>query len=522
MRTIPHGVRIGLLMVLATILLCTLKARTDLLFADGLRYIKQAEQLSSGDWRQGLFGAVDHPVYPLAIAAVHALRGGDGPFSWQAAGQIASIIAGVLLVIPLYLVALERFGAGAAFLSVLLFYTTPLTGHILADVLSEGTFLLFWTWSLWAILRFLRAGHSGWLPLAIGMSALAYLTRPEGILLPVTLAITLLLLPLSRSTRLNWPRWWAAVAVVVIGPALVVGPYIALEGGIGTKPAIARLVGLAPRSPNDAVERSRPIAPNESELRTHLRSGKQVLAALRDITSPMLLPLGVLGLLLATIRKRNPARTVIFHTLLVSFTLLALLRLHVTGGYCSPRHTIVLGAILVASAAYFVLEALQMIRIPGRWLHLAEGRYTPGPAVLVLLLALFAAWSAPQIAAPLNREMAGYRQAAEWLEAHTEADVPVADATGWSLFYGRRHGYTFATLHEAAGDPAVRWVVAREAHLRGPWWYCKLMRAMVGLREPVAAFPAEPTADQARVYIFDRFQPEVPVVSWRNSNRATH
>jgi hypothetical protein len=507
-------------MVLAAFLLCGLKARTDLLFADGLRYIKQAEQLHDGEWRQGLLGAVDHPIYPLAIAGVHAIRGGEGPFAWQAAGQIASIVAGVLLVIPLYLVALELFGAGAAFLAVVLFYAAPLTGHILADVLSEGTFLFFWTWSLWAVLRFLRAGHSGWLPPAIILSTLAYFTRPEGILLPAALAITLLLLPLSRSTHLNWPRWWAAVAVVIIGPALLVGPYIALEGGIGTKPAIARLIGLAPRSPNDAVERSRPIVADESELMTHLRSGKQVLGAVREIASPVLFPLGVLGLIHATRKKAMGGRSAILVWLIFASTLAALLRLHVTGGYCSPRHAIVLGALLTAAAAYFVLDMFEYVRIPGRWLHLAEGRYTPGPAVLLLLVGLFVAWSAPQIATPLNSEMVGYRQAAQWLEAHTQADTTVADATGWALFYGQRTGYTFATLHEAIADPSLRWVVAREAHLRGPWWYCKLMRAMVGLREPVATFPPNPSEDQARVFIFDRTQPEVAAVSWRNQNRT--
>jgi hypothetical protein len=424
----------------------------------------------------------------------------------------------VLLVIPLYLVALELFGAGAAFLAVALFYAAPRTGHILTDVLSEGTFLLFWTWSLWAVLRFLRAGHFGWLPPAVILSALAYLTRPEGILLPAILALTLLLLPLSRSTRLNWPRWWAAVAVVIIGPALLVGPFVAFEGGLGTKPAVARLLGLAPPSPNDAVERSRPIDARESEFKTHLRSGKEVLAAVRDIASPVLLPLGVLGLVRALIERRIGGRSAILLTLIVGSTLAALLRLHVTGGYCSPRHAIVLGALLTAAAAYLVVDVLHTVRIPGRWLGLAEGRYTPGPAVILALFAAYVVWSAPRIAQPLNNEMVGYRQAAQWLEGHAPDETPVADATGWSLFYSQRQGYTFATLHQAAGDPSVRWVVAREAHLRGPWWYCKLMRAMVGAREPVASFPPNPTAGQARVYIFDRTQPEVAVVSWRNRN----
>src|SRR5207249_9770236 len=118
----------------------------------------------------------------------------------------------------------------------------PLTGHVLADVLSEGTFLLFWTWGLWAAVRFLKQGTFGWLPPTIGFGVLAYLSRPEGLLLPAALVATLAMMPLLRSTRLNWPRWWAAVGVLVIGPALLVGPYVAAKGGLGTKPAVARLL----------------------------------------------------------------------------------------------------------------------------------------------------------------------------------------------------------------------------------------------------------------------------------------
>jgi hypothetical protein len=62
-------------------------------------------------------------------------------------------------------------------------------------------------------------------------------------------------------------------------------------------------------------------------------------------------------------------------------------------------------------------------------------------------------------------------------------------------------------LHEAAGNPAVRWVVAREAHLRGPWYYCEYLRNLVGSHKPVAVFPEKPGPHEAQIYIFDRLQP---------------
>ena len=89
-----------------------------------------------------------------------ALLGGSQPEDWQTAAQVAATVAGVLLIIPLYLFALELHGPAAAWLACVLSFLVPLTGHVLADVLSEGMFLFFWTLGCWAALRFLRQGRT--------------------------------------------------------------------------------------------------------------------------------------------------------------------------------------------------------------------------------------------------------------------------------------------------------------------------------------------------------------------------
>lgn len=514
MTKTQHGVRVALLMAMAAALLAVIAARTDILFADGLRYVAQAQRIDQGAWREGLLKAVDQPVYPLAIALAHGARGDDSPTSWQVAAQAASVCAGVLLVVPLYLIALELFGASAAWLAVFLFYMAPLTGHILADVLSEGTFLLFWSWSLWGALRFLRQGTFAWLPLVIGCSGLAYLTRPEGVLLPAALVLTLLFVPLLRSARMNWPRWWAAIGVLLIGPALVLGPFVLGKGGLASKPAVARLLGTAPRSAADAVERAAPLDPAQSEAVTHLRAAKAVFEAVRDLTTPWLLPLAAAGFVLAFRPIHARARVVLFLALLVGATNFALLRLYVTGGYCTSRHAIVLGALYCAAAAYGLERVLGAVSISGRRWGLGDGRFTVGPAVWGIVLFAFVLGSAPSIAQRLNRPMVGYRDAGAWLAQHVPADDRVADATGWSLFYGQRRGYTFATLHDAAQDRSLRWVVVREAHLGGPWWYCRLMQQMVGAREPIAVFPSVPESGQSKVLVFDLTSPATAQVAW--------
>lgn len=513
MSTTAHGPRLAILTLAVAALLASLAARTDVLFADGLRYIAQAQRWRGGSWAEGL-RAVDHPVYPLAIAAAHALHGGDAPTDWQASAQAASIAAGVLLVIPLYLLGLELFGARAAWLTVVLFYLAPPTGHVLADVLSEGTFLVVWLWGLWATLRFLREGAFGWLLLVVPCSGLAYLTRPEGLLLPAALALTLLLIPMLRGAHLHWPRWWAAVALMVIGPALLAGPFVLARGGLATKPAVARLLGTAPRSPSDAVERARPLEPGLPEWKLHARAAKAVGESLAEAITPALVPFAGIGLVGLLRGWRERPRVVLLLGILLAASLAALVRLHVTGGYCTPRHTFVVATLLAACAARGLEFVLGLTWLPARWVGAGRAHLTAGPLVWALVLAGLAAVNATAIAAPLNRTMAGYREAAQWLAGHAEPAAPVADATGWTQFYAERPGYTFATLHEAAADPSLRWVVAREAHLSGPWWYCEVFRRVVGRREPVAAFPAHPEPGQSRVLVFDRTDAEVAVVSW--------
>ena len=257
-------------MACAAVLLITMMARTDVMFADGLRYIDQAQRISRGEVSDGLFRSIDHPGYPLSIAAVHQVLRGEDPHSWQQAAQAASVLAGVLLVIPLYLVAMELFGPRIAWLGCLLFYLSPIPCRVMADTLSESTFLLFWCWGLWTAIRFLREGWLGWLPPMVAFGALAYLTRPEGLLLPAGMVASLLVMPLFPVTRMSWPRWWGAVGFLVLAPILVVGPYVAAKGGLGTKPAMARILGTAPKAPSDSVDRSRPLDPDQTAAETYV------------------------------------------------------------------------------------------------------------------------------------------------------------------------------------------------------------------------------------------------------------
>ena len=265
----PHFTRVLLLIGGSALLLGWVIKHSEPVSSIGIRYIEQAQQIERGGWRDVLYRGIDHPLHPLGIAAAHSLFDGKSPGSWQRAALLLSFVSAVLLVVPIYLLGLELFDEGSALLGVVLVMASAVVGSLVVNVSSETSFLLWWSFGLWAAVRFLRDGRFLWLPLAVGFGSLAYLTRPEGILLPVALALAMLVLPLQRATRINWPRWWGAIMLVTGGALLFAGPFVAIKGGVATKPAIARLLGLAPHSAPLALEREQPLAPDQTALETY-------------------------------------------------------------------------------------------------------------------------------------------------------------------------------------------------------------------------------------------------------------
>jgi 4-amino-4-deoxy-L-arabinose transferase-like glycosyltransferase len=512
---IQHVARVALLMAGAAGLFGWLGYHTDVTFADGLRYIRQAERIDRGAWSEGLIRAVDHPLHPLAIAAAHRLVGGQSPVSWQHAAQVASIAAAVLMVIPLYLVTLEIYGAQAAWLGALLVVANPMTGFVVVNMLSECTFLLFWTWGLWGGVRFLREGRFVWLPLTIGFAAMAYLARPEGMLLPLALVATLVVLPLHWATRIYWPRWWAAVAFLVLGPALVVGPYVAAKGGIGTKPSVARLIGTAAPSGATAMERERPLPPDQTTLQTYWIALHRALKVTRGVASTPMLLLALLGL--AVTRPWSArARVWLFTGIILVAAMLGLIRLHATGGYLAGRHVLIPSMLLLLASANGVAWLMRTVVVDGRWLGRPEERFRPGPVVWALGLSALLAPPHARAVTPAHGSFAAYRDAGAWIaSARTHGAGKVLDMTNWSLYFSGQPGFRYDEVHWAAVDPQTRWVVARDTHIHGRWPYSRYVRSLVGGLKPVAAFPAHPAPNQVQVLIFDRSQP--PAVASRSA-----
>jgi hypothetical protein len=494
-------------MVVAAALLGWELRHTETTFADGLRYIHRAEKISTGACEVGLSQGIDHPLHPLAIAAAHRLLGGSSPASWQRAALALCAVCAVLMVVPTYLLSLELFGEKTAWLACVLAASNPIIGYVVVNVLSESTFLLWWTFGLWTAVRFLREMRVAWLAATIVFAGLSYLTRPEGMLLPAALIGTLLFLPLFSATRDNRGGRWRCIAFVLASLTLLAGPYMALKGGLGTKPGVARILGLAPRAQPLALEREKPLPMDQTTAETYRIATVRMFKAFRAAATPPLFPFALLGIIVAGARTGRQG-TLVFLVTVLGASAVALVRLHATAGYCTIRHGLIPGFILIQSAAYGLTWLLGKLALAGRSAGLAGVCLKASAPAWPLAVALAIVFFNTESRGSRNTgPFSVYRETGRWLAHHTCEDDQVLDLTDWSLFFSQRPGYTFANVYDALANPRMRWIVARKPHIDGHCHYSELIRELIGGRQPVALVPPRAESSQVQVRIYDRSIP---------------
>lgn len=172
-------------MVLAAAMRLYLASQYFCISSDGVRYIQAAQDFYAGNVSAGL-SSLYPPLYPLMIAALYPLIG-----DWEVTGQVWSVAAGVLVLVPLFLLLRRIYGTEAAVIGAFLAATAPLLARYSAHVRSESSFVLLITVAL--VLFYLAIKDRSWRRFFYGglTAGLAYLMRPEGIgflaIIPVAL-----------------------------------------------------------------------------------------------------------------------------------------------------------------------------------------------------------------------------------------------------------------------------------------------------------------------------------------------
>jgi 4-amino-4-deoxy-L-arabinose transferase-like glycosyltransferase len=211
--------------ILIVLLLLSLGVRlyaalhTPVISKDGTVYIQSAMQLAAGDFVAGM--RLYPPVYPTLVAAGHAITGNA-----EAVAQGVSVVMGSLALLPFFALARSIFGTKIARVASLFFVFQPALVQHSGDALSEATYLFFF-------LAALNAGWKGWQEgrgkdyFLFGLcSALAYLTRPEGITLVAGMVAWIGLGLWRRRQTAPSTLEWKGVILGLLPIVLLTGPYL--------------------------------------------------------------------------------------------------------------------------------------------------------------------------------------------------------------------------------------------------------------------------------------------------------
>jgi hypothetical protein len=212
---------------------------TEVISRDSIGFIRIAWQMEQGPLLDAVRASPHHPGYPISILVV------SWPVRWfasgnlaelmQLSGQLATALASLLLVFPMYFLGRELAGRRVAFWGTLLFQCLPASGQLMGDALGEPLFLLFATTGLYFAMRGLSTGSALSFSLCGLASGLAYLTRPEGALIALATGLVLLGAQAWRASRKPWGQVWKCGGALAASALVLALPFMAVIGGPTTK-----------------------------------------------------------------------------------------------------------------------------------------------------------------------------------------------------------------------------------------------------------------------------------------------
>jgi hypothetical protein len=432
-------------------------AHAEIASRDSIDYIRLAWQLEHGPWGEVLPRAHHHPGYPLVLLAVSLpvrhFGHGDLAALMQLSAELASALAAVLLVVPMFYLGRELFDRRTGFWASLLFQCLPAGGREMADGLSEPLFLLAAAAALAFACRALRSGSAPAFTLAGLCSGLAYLTRPEGALVAGITGLVLLGMQAYPRWRRPWRRFLLGGAGLVVGAAAVGGPFAWTIGGPTTKPTANDLIKKATAEPPPAAAgpgcATGPVQAVWWPANDSLPSQRHwwgLVALLAMLSRGFFYAYWVPALLgLWWFRDRFRLIPGVWVLALLCLTLALLLyRVAQLLGYLSDRHML----LIILSGSYFAAAALARVagKVAGR------GRWS------AVLLAAAVLGPLPRTLEPPHADRTAFRTVGHWLAAHTLPGDAVLDPYQWAYYYAGRV-FTEGAAALPASRPPVCYLV---------------------------------------------------------------
>lgn len=466
---------------------------TEVAARDSIGFIRYAWLLeNSNDWKSVIKDAQQHPGFPFAIHfvsnPVRYFVDTDLPFAYQLSSQLVSSFFSVLLVLPLFYMAMEMFNMKVAIWSVLLFEFLPAISKVLGDGLSEGMFLFFSASALACILNAFKSNHLATWFFAGLFSACAYLVRPEGMIIVFACCVVIvgyILLGKFNDSNVR-TKMVLGLFGVMLGFFVLALPFILTIGKLTTKPTGQKILEQISIAPIQADNRLAMVDAPKLMMGGHDHlflfaswwEGEDKSPAARFMWSFMVLGdsylkgLNYLGCAFALVGLLmtpkgswwKPGMLVVvlcFAILNVAFYRVALVM-----GYLSERHAMLALMLVVIWSAYggVVLGDFVLLFFKDSWARIVLHRSNQVSILLILLLVPSVYKSMETL--HYNRE--GFKQVGKWLASNCKEGDSVEDAFCWSHFYA---GKVFLEGRSdlVVSDPRVKYVIVERSgnpHIR--------------------------------------------------------
>jgi 4-amino-4-deoxy-L-arabinose transferase-like glycosyltransferase len=164
-----------------------------LISRDSILFLEMAQDFFEGNWKKAL-EVGHHPLYPFLIQALTRFFQGT-PDDFMRVGQLLNLGSYLLVGAAVYGLSRQLFNPFIALIALLLTMVQPYFCREAGDVLTDMPYLAFYLWGVYFFYRGILQKKTPYFFYSGALSALAYLTRPEGlILLAVFFLVGLLLL----------------------------------------------------------------------------------------------------------------------------------------------------------------------------------------------------------------------------------------------------------------------------------------------------------------------------------------
>ena len=457
-----------ILVGLATAVRIYLYFFTYVISKDGVTYITLGGYFKQGSLAKGL-GHDYHPLYSMLIAAISYFLKDS-----QLAGQIISIVAGSLLVIPIFYLGKSLFNESIAFVTGLVVAFHPYLARISADVVSDPIYILFFATGICVGWRALERRSLPCFFLAGACTAFAYLTRPEGIGVIIVIGFWILIFD---GMRLEFPnrRGLVSLLLLVLAFLIFASPYLVyLKKDTGhwiltRKKNIRTLMGIEESKSefknirNQQIETEKLLSQGRTEISrlndikkalpviissTYLEDFRKFFNLSARLASTFHWPLFFI-LLVGILKSRGIARFDKGQWFILSFYLLYLPILYLlllNIGYVSRRHFLPLIVIGLFWIAIGVEEGRNwLVGKMGKWTRVSH--FSPS-RIFVVMVALTMAIMLPKTLKPQGSDKIWVKKAGIWIAKNGPLNPKIMSSDSRIAYYAE--GVHIATLPRKA------------------------------------------------------------------------